>query len=219
MKKLLALILLVFPINLLAADFGKIDVHTKISHQDGIHLGLSGNGQYNLGVAGDGYTFTFNGEDNDMELGVSGVYLSHSDSKNIGVGYGAGVGIFDGGVHYQWMNNGDHVVGGATTLTVGGVGLETSVDWNVSASDVTGKVGTSLDLWGAQASAVSNWDIDDLSYDGLELGAGYAIPVAAGIHITPSVGMDFDSEWARGDATASVAINLSFGSNGIQTLY
>ena len=64
-------------------------------------------------------------------------------------------------------------------------------------------------------SAISKWDIDDLSYDGLELGAGYAIPVAAGIHITPSVGMDFDGDWERGDATASVSINLSFGSNGI----
>tara|TARA_R100000656_G_scaffold17694_1_gene16510 strand:- start:303 stop:764 length:462 start_codon:yes stop_codon:yes gene_type:complete len=150
-----------------------------------------------------------------MAVSAYGVELSRSDSKNVGVGYGAGIGIFDGGVHYHWMSNGDHVVGGATTLTVGGVGLETSADWNLSASDVNGKVGTSLDLWGAQASAVSKWDIDDLSYDGLELGAGYAIPVAAGIHITPSVGMDFDSDWGRGDATASVAINLSFGSNGI----
>ena len=215
MRKILALILMLSPLAVLGADFGKIDVNTKISHEDGIHVGLTGSGIYSFGLAGDGYTFSFNGEDNDMELGVSGVYLSHSDSKNIGVGYGAGVGIFDGGVHYHWMSNGDHVVGGATTLTVGGVGLETSADWNLSASDITGKVGTSLDLWGAQASALSKWDIDDFSYNGLELDAGYSIPVASGIHITPSVGMDFDSGWGRGDATASIALNLSFGSNGI----
>ena len=219
MKKLLALILLVFPINLLAADFDRIGIDVSGSNDQGVHFGIANSGSLSLGLAGEGYTFTFNQDGNDMSVSAYGVELSRSDSKNVGVGYGAGIGIFDGGVHYHWMANGDHVVGGATTLTVGGVGLETSADWNVSASDVTGKVGTSLDLWGAQASAVSNWDIDDLSYDGLELGAGYAIPVAAGIHITPSVGMDFDSEWARGDATASVAINLSFGSNGIQTLY
>ena len=211
MKKLLALILLVFPINLLAADFGKIDVHTKISHQDGIHLGLGDNGQYNLGVAGDGYTFTFNGEDNDMELGVSGVYLSHSDSKNIGVGYGAGVGIFDGGINYKWMNNGDHVVGGATTLTVGGVGLETSVDWNVSSQNIDGKAGTSIDLWGAEASAVSSWDIDNFAFNGLDFSAGYQIPLSDGISITPVASMGLDEDWGRGDIKISMNMNLSFG--------
>ena len=218
MKKLL-LALLALPMSLFAADFDRIGVDVSGSNDQGVHFGIANSGSLSLGLAGEGYTFTFNQDGNAMTVSSYGVELSRSDSKKIGVGYGAGIGIFDGGVHYHWMSNGNHVVGGATTLTVGGVGLETSIDWNVSASDVTGKVGTSLDLWGAQASAVSNWDIDDLSYDGLELGAGYAIPVAAGIHITPSVGMDFDSEWARGDATASVAINLSFGSNGIQTLY
>ena len=218
MKKLL-LALLALPMSLFAADFDRIGVDVSGSNDQGVHFGIANSGSLSLGLAGEGYTFTFNQDGNAMTVSSYGVELSRSDSKKIGVGYGAGIGIFDGGVHYHWMSNGNHVVGGATTLTVGGVGLETSADWNLSASDITGKVGTSLDLWGAQASAVSNWDIDDLSYDGLELGAGYAIPVAAGIHITPSVGMDFDSEWARGDATASVAINLSFGSNGIQTLY
>jgi hypothetical protein len=218
MKKLL-LALLALPMSLFAADFDRIGVDVSGSNDQGVHFGIANSGSLSLGLAGEGYTFTFNQDGNAMTVSSYGVELSRSDSKKIGVGYGAGIGIFDGGVHYHWMSNGNHVVGGATTLTVGGVGLETSADWNLSASDITGKVGTSLDLWGAQASAVSNWDIDDLSYNGLELGAGYAIPVAAGIHITPSVGMDFDSEWARGDATASVAINLSFGSNGIQTLY
>jgi len=214
MKKFL-LALLALPMSLFAADFDRIGVDVSGSNDQGVHFGIANSGSLSLGLAGEGYTFTFNQAGNAMSVSSYGVELSRSDSKNVGVGYGAGVGIFDGGVHYNWMSNGDHVVGGATTLTVGGVGLETSADWNLSASDITGKVGTSLDLWGAQASAVSKWDIDDLSYDGLELGAGYAIPVAAGIHITPSVGMDFDSEWGRGDATASVAINLSFGSNGI----
>ena len=150
-----------------------------------------------------------------MAVSAYGVELSRSDSKKVGVGYGAGIGIFDGGVHYNWMSSGDHVVGGGTTLTVGGFDLATAADWNLTASDITGTVGTSMDLWGAQASAVSKWDIDDFSYDGLELDAGYAIPVAAGIHITPSVGVDFDSDWGRGDATASVSVSLSFGSNGI----
>jgi hypothetical protein len=213
MRKILALILMLSPMAVLGADLGKIDVSTKISHEDGIHLGLTDSGVYSFGLAGEGYTFSFDGSDNDMELGVSGVYLSHSDLKNVGVGYGAGVGIFDGGIHYNWMTNGDHVVGGATTLTVRGVGLETSVDWNLSASDINGKVGTSIDLWGAQASAVSKWDVDSFSFDGVDFSAGYEIPVADGLAVTPALSMGLDEDWDRGDLKASVGISMSFGSN------
>ena len=214
MKKLL-FALLALPMSLFAADFDKIGVDVAGSNDQGVHFGISNSGDLSLGLAGEGYTFTFDQDDNDMAVSAYGVELSRSDSKNVGVGYGAGIGILDGGVHYNWMSSGDHVVGGATTLTVGGFDLATSADWNLTASNITGKVGTSMDLWGAKASALSKWDIDDFSYDGLELDAGYAIPVAAGIHITPSVGVDFDSDWGRGDATASVSISLSFGSNGI----
>ena len=214
MKKLL-FALLALPMGLFAADFDSIGVDVSGSNDQGVNFGIADSGSLSLGLAGEGYTFTFDQDDNDMAVSAYGVELSRSDSKKVGVGYGAGVGILDGGVHYDWMANGDQVIGGATTLTVGGFDLATAVDWNLSASNLTGEVGTSMDLWGAQASALSKWDLDDLSYDGVELDAGYAIPVAAGIHITPSVGVDFDSDWGRGDATASVSVSLSFGSNGI----
>mgnify|MGYP003639478097 FL=1 len=210
MKKLV-FALMMLPMSLFAADFDRIGVDVSAFNNDGVHLGIADSGSLRLGLAGDGYTFTFNQDDNDMAVSAYGVELSRSDSKKVGVGYGAGIGILGGGVHYNWMASGDHVVGGGTTLTVGGFDLATAADWNLTASDITGTVGTSMDLWGAQASALSKWDIDDFSYDGLELDAGYAIPVAAGIHITPSVGVDFDSDWSRGDATASVAVVLSFG--------
>ena len=214
MKKLV-FALMMLPMSLFAADFDRIGVDVSAFSNDGVRLGIADSGSLSLGLAGDGYTFTFSQDDNDMAVSAYGVELSRSDSKKVGVGYGAGIGILDGGVHYNWMATGDHVIGGGTTLTVGGFDLATAADWNLTASNITGTVGTSMDLWGAQASALSKWDIDDFSYDGLELDAGYAIPVAAGIHITPSVGVDFDSDWGRGDATASVAVSLSFGNNGI----
>ena len=214
MKKLLCA-LMMLPMSLFAADFDRIGVDVSAFSNDGVHVGIADSGSLRLGLAGEGYTFTFDQDDNDMAVSAYGVELSRSDSKKVGVGYGAGIGILDGGVHYNWMSSGDHVIGGGTTLTVGGFDLATSADWNLTASNITGKVGTSMDLWGAKASALSKWDIDDFSYDGLELDAGYAIPVAAGIHITPSVGVDFDRDWGRGDATAFVSINLSFGNNGI----
>tara|TARA_R110000765_G_scaffold163281_1_gene268083 strand:- start:477 stop:1133 length:657 start_codon:yes stop_codon:yes gene_type:complete len=215
MSKILALAFMLSPLAAQSADLGKIDISTKISHKDGIHVGLSDGGTYNFGIAGEGYTFSFDGADNDMELGVSGVYLSHSDSKNAGIGYGAGIGIFDGGVHYNWMTNGDHVVGGATTITIVGVSLETSVNWNVSSQNIGGKAGTSMDLWGAQASAISKWDVDSFSFDGIDLSAGYTIPISEGLSITPVASMGLDEDWGRGDIKVAVGISMSFGSNGI----
>ena len=210
MKKLV-FALMMLPMSLFASDFARVGVDVSAFSNDGVRLGIADSGSLSLGLAGDGYTFTFDQDDNDMAVSAYGGELSRSDSKKVGVGYGAGIGILDGGVHYNWMASGDHVIGGGTTLTVGGFDLATAADWNLTASNITGTVGTSMDLWGAQASALSKWDIDDFSYDGLELDAGYAIPVAAGIHITPSVGVDFDSNWSRGDATASVDVILSFG--------
>lgn len=215
MSKIFALAFMLSPLVALGADLGKIDISTKVSHTDGIHVGLSDVGIYNFGIAGEGYTFSFDGADNGMELGVSGVYLSHSDSKNAGVGYGAGIGIFDGGVHYSWMTNGDHVVGGATTFTIVGVSLETSVNWNVSGQNIDGKAGTSMDLWGAQASAVSKWDVDSFSFNGLDLSAGYTIPISKGLSVTPVASMGLDEDWGRGDIKVAIGIKMSLGSNDI----
>ena len=81
--------------------------------------------------------------------------------------------------------------------------------------DIDGTLGTSLDLWGAKGSVVSNWDIDSFSYEGLDFSAGYAIPVADGLEVTPTASMGIDGDWARGDMKVAVAINMSFGgSNG-----
>jgi len=208
MKKLLALALL-FPLTAFGADLGKINVSSNVNYEDGISFGVGDSGKFNLALIGEGYTFSFDESDNNISLGAHGVNLSRSDSKNIGFGYGLGIGFFDGGVHYNNMNNGDHVVGGATTLTVGGVGLETSLDWNVSGRKIDGKAGTSINLWGADASVVSKWKVDNLSYDGLDLSAGYSIPVASGLKIKPEVSMALDDNWNRGDMKVGLSINMS----------
>ena len=210
MKKLL-FALLFLPMSLFAADFDKIGVDVSGSNDQGVHFGIADSGSLRLALAGEGYTFTFNQDGNDIAVSSYGVELSRSDSKNIGVGYGAGIGIFDGGVHYHWMSSGDHIVGGATTLTVAGVSLETSADWNLSSQDIDGKAGTSVDLWGAQGSVVSNWDIDNLSYDGLDLSAGYSIPVSNGLSVTPIASMGIDDDWSRGDLKVSLSVSMSFG--------
>jgi len=211
MRKIISFMLLLFPIAVFGADLGKIDVSAKLNHTDGISIGLSDSGNFNFGIAGDGYTFTFDESDNNMEIGAYGVYVSSSDSKNIGLGYGAGFGVFDGGIRYSWMSNNDHVIGGGSLISYKGIGLNTDLEWNISNSDIKGSVGTSIDLWGAKADVKSNWDIDDFSYDGLDFSAGYSIPVSGGLNVIPSVSMGLDNNWGREDIKVSAVLSMDFG--------
>jgi len=85
----------------------------------------------------------------------------------------------------------------------------------VSSQNIGGKAGTSIDLWGAQASAVSKWDVDSFSFDGLDLSAGYTIPVSEGLSVAPVLSMGLDEDWNRGDLKAAISIGMSFGSHDI----
>ena len=85
MKKLL-FALLVLPMSLFAADFDRIGVDVSGFNNDGVYFGIADSGSLSLGLAGEGYTFTFDQHDNDMAVSAYGVELSRSGSKKVGVG-------------------------------------------------------------------------------------------------------------------------------------
>ena len=211
MKKFLMALICVLPMSVLGADFGTIGVSATATNDNGVTLGFGDDGNVDVSLAGAGYTFGYDQDGNELSLGTHGISLSHSDTTKVGLGYSAGIGFFDGGISYDWGVDGDHSIGASTAVSVAGVSLDTSLDWNLSDRDLTGELGTSYEIAGINTSATSNWDIDDFSYEGIDFDAGYTWQVASGLSLTPSVGMGFDSDWSRGDATASVAINLSFG--------
>jgi len=211
MKKFLIALICVLPMSVMGADFGTIGVSATATNDNGVTLGFGDDGNVSVGLAGAGFTFGFDQDDNELSLGARGLSLSHSDTTRIGLGYSAGFGILDGGVSYDYGTDGDHTLGGSTTLSIVGVSLDTSVDWNLTDSNITGELGTSYQIAGINTSATSNWDIDDFSYEGIDFDAGYTWQVSQGLSLTPSVGMGFDSDWSRGDATASIAMSLSFG--------
>ena len=211
MKKFLIALICVLPMSVFGADFGTIGVSATATNNNGVTLGFGDDGNVDVSLAGSGFTFGFDQDGNELSLGTHGISLSHSDTTRVGLGYSAGIGFFDGGLSYDWGVDGDHTVGASTAISVAGVSLDTSFDWNLSDRDLTGELGTSYEIAGINTSATSNWDIDDFSYEGIDFDAGYTLQLAEGLALTPSVGMGFDSDWSRGDATASVAISLSFG--------
>ena len=62
MKKLL-FALLALPMSLFAADFDRIGVDVSGSNDQGANFGISDSGSLSLGLAGEGYTFTFDQHD------------------------------------------------------------------------------------------------------------------------------------------------------------
>ena len=211
MKKFLIALVCVLPMSVLGADFGTIGVSATATNNNGVTLGFGDDGNVDVSLAGAGYTFGYDQDGNELTLGTLGISLSHSDTTKVGLGYSAGIGVFDGGISYDWGVDGDHSIGASTAVSVAGVSLDTSLDWNLSDRDLTGELGTSYEIAGINTSATSNWDIDDFSYEGIDFDAGYTWQVSPGLSLTPSVGMGFDSDWSRGDATASIAMSLSFG--------
>ena len=216
MKKFLIALVCVLPMSVLAADFGTIGVSATATNNNGVTLGFGDDGNVDVSLAGAGFTFGFDQDGNKLSLGTRGISLSHSDTTRIGLGYSAGIGLLDGGVSYDYGTDGDHTIGGSTTVSLAGFAFDTSLDWNLTDSNLTGELGTSYEIAGINTSATSNWDIDDFSYEGIDFDAGYTWQVTDGLSLTPSVGMGFDSDWNRGDATASVAMSLSFGSTSTE---
>jgi len=58
----------------------------------------------------------------------------------------------------------------------------------------------------------SKWDVDDFSYEGMDVTAGYTWNVTDTFSVRPNLKVPFDEDFGRGDLTVGVSISLSFGS-------
>jgi hypothetical protein len=90
--------------------------------------------------------------------------------------------------------------------------LDANFDWNINDTDFDAKLGTGYALLGVDGSVTSKWDVDDFSYEGMDVTAGYTWNVTDTFSVRPNVTVPFDDDFTRGDLTAGVSISLSFGS-------
>ena len=190
MKKFLMTLLLMVPMSTYALNVG---VENDVT--------IGSNGSF---VTVDG---------NAVTVGTGGISFSNSDTVKIGVEYATSlIGGLSGGVSYDYTTGNDHVLGVDTSIEYWGANLDTTFAWNVNDTDFDATVGTGYNLFGLDGSVTTNWDIDDFSYEGLDVAAGYTWAVTDSFSVRPNVTMPLDSGFSRGDLTAGVSINLSFGS-------
>ena len=192
MKKFLMTFLLMLPVSAYALSVG-------VEHDVNVSAGGA-----TIGVSQDG---------NEITVGTGGLTFSNSDTVDFGIAYSTSLlGGLEGGVSYDYTTDSDHVIGVDTTLEYWGLNFDTGIDWNVNDTDVSATIGTGYGILGVDGSVTSNWDVDDFSYEGLDIDAGYTWAVTDTFSVRPNVSIPFDDGFSRGDLTAGVSISLSFGS-------
>ena len=192
MKKFLVTLLLMLPVSAYALSVG-------VEHDVNVSAGGA-----TIGVSQDG---------NEITVGTGGLTFSNSDTVDFGIAYSTSLlGGLEGGVSYDYTTDSDHVIGVDTTLEYWGLNFDTGIDWNVNDTDVSATIGTGYGILGVDGSVTSNWDVDDFSYEGLDIDAGYTWAVTDTFSVRPNVSIPFDDGFSRGDLTAGVSISLSFGS-------
>ena len=192
MKKFLMTLLLMLPVSAYALSVG-------VEHDVNVSAGGA-----TIGVSQDG---------NEITVGTGGLTFSNSDTVDFGVAYSTTLlGGLEGGLSYDYTNENDHVVGVDTTVEYWGIGFDAAFDWNINDADFGAEIGTGYEVFGVDGSVTSNWDVDDFSYEGMDVTAGYTWAVTDTFSVRPNLTVPFDDDFGRGDLTAGVSINLSFGS-------
>ena len=192
MKKFLIPLLCMYPMSVFALDFVS-DVSVT-----------SGSTTFSYGQSGDKF-----------KIEQDGLAAYFSDDVALGLEYtstlleGAGVSV---SAHYEYTEEDDSVIGITSGFEQFGVVLNAAVDWNVNDSDVSAKLGTGYSILGIDGALTSKWDVDDFSYEGMDVTAGYTWAVTDTFSVRPNVTVPFDDDFSRGDLTAGLSISLSFGS-------
>ena len=191
MKKLLMALMLMAPMSAYALSVGVVN---------------------DVNVSVGGTTFGVDQDGNKVSVGASGWIFSTSDTVDFGVAYSTSLlSGLETGLSYDYTNESDHVVGVDTSFEYWGINLDADLDWNINDTDFDAKLGTGYTLLGVDGSLTSNWDIDNFSYEGMDVTAGYTWAVTDTFSVRPNLTVPFDDDFTRGDLTAGVSISLSFG--------
>ena len=168
-----------------------------------------------VSVTSGSTTFSYGQSGDKFKIEQDGLAAYFSDDVALGLEYtstlleGAGVSV---SAHYEYTEEDDSVIGVNSSFKQFGVVLDAGVDWNVNDSDVSAKLGTGYSILGIDGALTSKWDVDDFSYEGMDVTAGYTWKISDTFSVRPNVTLPIDDDWKRGDVVAGVSIVINFGS-------
>ena len=163
-------------------------------------------------VASHGVVIGMDQDGDEFSVGAAGLTVSTSDTSQLGIEYASTIWGVTGSASYSYTSDDEHTLGFDTSTSLLGVDLDAGIDWNIDDASFAGTIGTGYSMFGLDGSATTNWDLDDFAYEGMDVTAGYTWAVTDSFSVRPNVTLPLDSGFSRGDLTAGVSINLSFGS-------
>ena len=173
--------------------------------------------EHDVNVSAGGATIGVSQDGNEITVGTGGLTFSNSDTVDFGVAYSTSLlGGLEGGLSYDYTNESDHVVGVDTSFEYWGINFDADFDWNINDTDFGAEIGTGYGILGVDGSVTSKWDVDDFSYEGMDVTAGYTWAVTDTFSVRPNLTVPFDDDFERGELTAGVSISLSFGSTSTE---
>ena len=168
--------------------------------------------EHDVNVSAYGATIGVSQDENKITVGTGGLTFSNSDTVDFGIAYSTTLlGGLEGGLSYDYTSDSDHVVGVDTGFEYWGANIDADFTWNINDTDFDAEIGTGYSIFGLDGSLTSNWDVDDFSYEGMDVTAGYTWAVTDTFSVRPNLTVPFDDDFTRGDLTAGVSISLSFG--------
>jgi len=173
-----------------------------------------------VSISSEKVSFGFDQDGNELRVGYDVLSLYTSDGVQLGVEvdvynlFAPGDALpftgLNGLVSYEYTDDDESVVGFSVGIDVANLNLDTSLDWNINTSDFDAKVGTGYDFLNLDGSFTSKWDVDDFSYNGLDVDIGYTWNVSDNFSVRPNITLPIDSDWKRGDLGAGVSIKITY---------
>ena len=163
------------------------------------------------------YAKDFDGVSLEGSVSSGGLSMYHSeDDVDVGFRYTRDVpGYTAGGSIYYEHTSGDaNIVGlglhGNKNIWQGILGISTDVGWDISGSDLDSDTELKYTIFNIGAYTNLSMDIDDLQYNGTDIGLDYTLRFSDNLSLIPSVEVPFDSDGTRGDAVAALHIAVTF---------
>ena len=172
---------------------------------------------HDLTVGTGDTSVSFDQSGNEFSASHNGLGISTSDTVDIGISYSTTLlGALDATVGLDHQADDDNVIGLETSFSQWGATITPSLDWNVNDTDFDSTVKVGYGIFGLDSYYSVDYDVSDTELSGSEVGVGYSWQVSEGFTLTPNLVIPYDSDWDRGDLTAGISLNISFGGSSTE---
>ena len=105
--------------------------------------------------------------------------------------------------------DGTSTVSASAGIDLLGMGLTETVSWT-EGGDWAAEVEAAYSMFGVDMTVTPAFDLDEMEYDGITLGASYDLALGDRLTITPSVSAPWDEDGDRSDISTMLKVGVTF---------